>query len=287
MRWQGRNQSSNIEDRRRTPGPGVARVGGLGAAGVVIVLLLGAFFGVDVTPLLQEGGSIAPAGSEEGGPLSPQEEQAGQFAAVVLADTETIWQEIFRTQLGEDYPEPTLVLFSGATASPCGDASGATGPFYCPPDRKAYLDTQFFAVLDQQLGAGGDFAAAYVIAHEVGHHIQNVLGILGEANDRRQRLPEAEANRISVMIELQADCFAGVWAHHAKARLGSIEAGDFDEALNAARRIGDDTLQRAAGRRPMPHTFTHGTSEQRRRWFERGLQTGRIDQCDTFAAREL
>lgn len=283
MRWQGRTGSRNVEDRRgpggRMPGPG-----GLGLLGVIVVLAAGAFLGVDLTPFLGEGG-LAPPGPSA--PLSREEEEAGRFAAVVLADTETIWAETFRRELGRTYEPPVLVLFSGETASPCGGASGATGPFYCPADRKAYLDTAFFAVLSARLGAKGDFAAAYVIAHEVAHHVQNLLGTLGAVNRQRARAGEAEANALSVRIELQADCYAGIWARAARDRLGTIEPGDFDEALEAARRIGDDTLQRAAGRRPMPHTFTHGTSDQRQRWFARGLDTGRIEACDTFAARSL
>lgn len=281
MDWRGRRQSRNVEDRR-----GSRRSGGMitGGAGVIVVLLLGAFFGVDVTPLLQ---GADPAPSSRPAELSPEDRAAGEFVSVVLADTETIWTEIFASQLGRAYSPPVLVLFTQATSSPCGGASGATGPFYCPGDNRIYLDTAFFATLERRLGAGGDFAAAYVVAHEVAHHVQDELGILDEVNALRARATEADSNALSVRIELQADCLAGIWARAAQARLGVVEPGDFDEALNAARQIGDDTLQRNAGQRPMPHTFTHGTSDQRERWFRIGLDSGQVRDCDTFAARRL
>jgi hypothetical protein len=211
----------------------------------------------------------------------------GQFVGVTLADTEEVWSDVFRNQLGEAYRPPTLVLFKGVTPSPCGNASGATGPFYCPGDRKVYLDTNFFTTLERQMGAGGDFAAAYVVAHEVAHHVQNELGILGQANSVRRQASQTDANAISVRIELQADCLSGVWARQADARFGSLQQGDIAEAMNAAKRIGDDALQRGAGRVPQPHTFTHGTSEQRQRWFARGFETGEIEACDTFGAQRL
>jgi len=221
------------------------------------------------------------------GELSAEDQAAGEFVSVVLADTEVIWADIFERQVGRPYKPTTLVLFSGATQSPCGNASGATGPFYCPADRKAYLDTAFFATMQRKFGATGDFAAAYVVAHEIAHHVQNELGFLGQANQARARMNQTDSNRVSVMIELQADCFSGVWAREAETKLGTIQEGDLREAINAAKQIGDDTLQRNAGRTPMPHTFTHGTSEQRMRWFATGYQTGDINQCDTFSAREL
>jgi len=283
MKWRGRRGSRNIEDRR-SAGRGARRAGGVGGLGVVVLLLAGYFLGIDVTPFLnQSSGGAAPRGQ-----ISAQEnDEAAAFVSVVLADTEEIWAEVLPEQTGRRYDPPTLVLFSGTTQSPCGGASGATGPFYCPADRKAYLDTAFFATLSRQFGAGGDFAAAYVVAHEVAHHIQNELGILGKANAVRARAAEAEANRISVMIELQADCFSGIWARYAAARLGTLEPGDIEEALNAAARIGDDTLQRAAGRRPMPDSFTHGTSDQRQRWFSRGYESADMARCDTFSAASL
>lgn len=283
MRWRGRRGSRNIEDRRRAGAAGA--VGGLGIGGVLAVLAIGWFLGIDVTPLLQGG---APLGSNSREvTLTPADEEAAQFVSVTLADTEQIWDAIFREQLGRPYEPPVLVLYKGITRSPCGSASGATGPFYCPGDRKIYLDTDFFTTLARRLGAKGDFAAAYVVAHEVAHHVQHELGILGEANRARQRMAPADANRVSVMIELQADCFAGIWARHAQERLATLEPGDLEEAVNAARQIGDDTLQRNAGRVPQPHTFTHGTSAQRQRWFARGYEQGRLEACDTFNAPTL
>lgn len=280
MRWKGRRGSRNIEDRRGRRGGGAVQLGG---AGVLAVLAIGWFLGVDVTPLLQGGGTPASPSGE----MTEADRRAGEFVSVTLADTEEVWEQVFARQLNGAYDAPTLVLFKGVTSSPCGGASGATGPFYCPADRKAYLDTAFFTTLSDRLGAGGDFAAAYVVAHEIAHHVQNELGILGEANAVRSQVGEAEANAISVRIELQADCFAGVWAHHADTRFDSLERGDLGEALNAARRIGDDTLQRGAGRVPQPHTFTHGTAAQRERWFARGVETGQVADCDTFSAVRL
>ncbi|MCW3781067.1 KPN_02809 family neutral zinc metallopeptidase [Defluviimonas salinarum] len=281
MRWQGRRGSRNIEDRRRMSG---GRAGGIGIGGLLAILAIGYFLGVDVTPMLTGGPGIGTSG---GGELTEADRRAGEFVSVTLADTEEIWAEIFSRELGQRYEPATLVLFKAATQSPCGGASGATGPFYCPLDRKAYLDTQFFTTLAQRLEAKGDFAAAYVVAHEIAHHVQNELGILGEANKIRQGSSEAQSNAISVRIELQADCLSGVWARHAGERFGSLEPGDIGEAMNAARQIGDDTLQRNAGRRPMPHTFTHGTSEQRQRWFAQGYESGSVAACDTFSANAL
>ena len=281
MKWRGRRGSSNIEDRRRMGGGGRQ----LSLVGVLVVLGVGYFFGVDVTPLLQGTGVGVQEQVET--EITPADERAGQFVSVTLADTEEVWAKLFREQVGQAYQPVTLVLFKGVTQSPCGGASGATGPFYCPGDKKAYLDTAFFTTLENRLGAGGDFAAAYVIAHEVAHHVQNELGILGQANRVRSQSSQAEANEISVRIELQADCFSGIWARQAQAQFGSIERGDIGEALNAARQIGDDTLQRNAGRVPQPHTFTHGTSEQRERWFARGYETGDLRQCDTFSVARL
>lgn len=259
--------------------------GSLGIVGILIVLGLGYFLGIDVTPLLQgQGGAPTQQGTAE---LTEADRRAGEFVSVTLADTEEIWADIFRRQVGRPYEPAVLVLFKGVTASPCGNASGATGPFYCPADEKVYLDTNFFTTLERQMGAGGDFAAAYVVAHEVAHHVQQELGILGQANRVRSQVTEAQSNQISVRIELQADCYSGVWARQAQARFGSLERGDVAEAMNAAKRIGDDALQRSAGRVPQPHTFTHGTSEQRQRWFARGFDTGDVSQCDTFGTDRL
>ena len=217
--------------------------------------------------------------------ITAADEQAASFVKVTLADTEEVWGRILPQQAGQSYVPPTLVLFKGSTASACGLADAATGPFYCPGDKQVYLDTDFFAVMAQQLGAGGDFAAAYVVAHEVGHAVQDQLGILEQANRIRAQSSEAQSNAISVQIELQADCFAGVWANGAQEQFGSLERNDIAEAMNAAEQIGDDTLQRNAGQTVRPDGFTHGTSAQRQRWFSRGYDSGQMDQCDTFNAR--
>ncbi len=283
MKWQGRRGSSNIEDRRRA-GRGGAAVGGIGGLGLVAVLVIGYFLGVDVTPLLEGQIQQGPQGDVT---ITEADQRAAEFVSVTLADTEEVWARVFEDQLGMRYVPATLVLFKGVTQSPCGGASGATGPFYCPIDRKAYLDTDFFTTLSRRLGAKGDFAAAYVVAHEIGHHVQNELGVLEKANGIRQRVSEADSNAISVRIELQADCLSGLWAREASQQFGSIERGDIEEAMTAARQIGDDTLQRNAGRVPQPHTFTHGTSAQRMRWFEAGYRSGDIGACDTFSTDRL
>ncbi|MDF3416287.1 hypothetical protein HKX54_17590 [Sulfitobacter sp. M57] len=280
MRLRGIRRSRNVEvrgggHRRRVGG----RAGGIGVVGVLAVLAIGYFTGIDVSPLLQGGTQ-----TQQSVPVTATDNRETEFSAQVLATTEDVWTKIFRDQLGREYVPPKLVVFSGVTQSPCGGASGATGPFYCPADSKAYLDTSFFTMLSQQMGAGGDFAAAYVIAHEVAHHVQNQLGILPKVNAARQRASKAEANLLTVKLELMADCLSGIWAVNVR---GLMEKGDLQEALNAARKIGDDHLQRQAGRVPQPHTFTHGTSEQRARWFARGFETGDVGQCDTFAARQL
>lgn len=279
MRFRGQKQSRNIEDRRGRGGG--AAVGGLSGVALLAVLAIGYFTGIDVTPLLEGAGGGEGAQTR---PLTEEERAAGVWVAEVLGTTEAVWAARFKAELDRPYRAPVLVLYSGVTQSPCGGASGATGPFYCPGDRKAYLDTEFFATLSRQLGAPGELAAAYVIAHELGHHVQNELGILGKANEVRSRLPQAEANAVSVRVELQADCLAGVWAGAVKSLL---QPGDIAQAVNAARQIGDDALQRRAGRVPQPHTFGHGTSEQRARWFTIGYKAGKMGACDTFAAREL
>ncbi len=279
MRLRRVRGSRNVEDRRRMGGKAGAGIGGIG---LLVVLAVSYFAGIDLTPLLQGQDPAPQAGAPR--ELSAEEKQAGEFSSRVLATTEAVWGTIFRQQLGRDYRPPVMVLYSGVTRSPCGNASGAPGPFYCPADRKAYLDTEFFSTLSRQMGAGGDFAAAYVIAHEVAHHVQNELGILPEVSKRRQAASQAEANALTVRLELQADCLSGVWARSVE---GMLEPGDLEEALNAARRIGDDYLQKRAGRVPQPHTFTHGTSEQRSRWFATGYQTGDPGQCDTFGASRI
>ncbi|MEL6451702.1 MAG: neutral zinc metallopeptidase [Pseudomonadota bacterium] len=281
MRLKGISRSRNIEDRRgRSRGRGRA-AGGLGIGGILIVLVIGWVTGVDVMPLLSGGQAPATTSSTD---LTEADARAGDFAARVLATTEAVWSREFPQQVDQVYTPPVMVLYSGVTQSPCGNASGATGPFYCPADQKAYLDTAFFTTMRDRLGAGGDFAAAYVIAHEVAHHVQNELGILGQIHRARQQATQTEANGLTVRSELMADCFSGIWARN----VGDLmERGDLEEALNAARMIGDDHLQRQAGRVPQPHTFTHGTSEQRARWFQRGYDSGMMADCDTFAARSL
>ena len=277
MRLRGIGRSKNVI--RRSGGAGKA--GGLGLVGVLAVMAIGYFTGIDVTPLLtgQGGGQV-----QQSRPLSDSEDPQVDFAARVLTTTEQVWSRIFQEQLGETYTPPKLVVFENVTQSACGGASGATGPFYCPADNMAYLDTAFFRTLDQRLGAEGDFAVAYVIAHEVAHHVQNEIGVLPQVARMRQQSSQVEANALTVRLELMADCFSGIWASNVE---GLMEKGDLQEALNAARMIGDDHLQRQAGQVPQPHTFTHGTSEQRARWFERGFESGEIAACDTFEADRL
>ncbi|UWQ95376.1 neutral zinc metallopeptidase [Rhodobacteraceae bacterium M385] len=288
MRLRNRRTSRNVIDQRRRRGGGGPRLSGRASGGSIVgvlaVVALGYFFGVDLTPLLDQQGAPMQQQQPQTRELTAAEDEAGRFASQVLATTEDIWADIYPQAFGERYDPPSLVLFSGATQSGCGGAQASTGPFYCPADQRAYLDTAFFAYMARELGAGGDFAAAYVIAHEVAHHIQQELGILGEANRIRATSSQTRSNEISVMIELQADCFSGVWASRLE---GVLEPGDLEEALNAAERIGDDYLQARAGRAVNPHTFTHGTSAQRQRWFTIGYNSGDPNACDTFAADQL
>ncbi|MEZ5715365.1 MAG: neutral zinc metallopeptidase [Paracoccaceae bacterium] len=284
MRLKGVRGSRNVEDRRGQRGRAGAGAG-IGGVGLLIILAIGYFAGVDVTPLLN--GQLDSGGQQTAGApreLTPEERKAGDFAVKVLATTEDVWGKVFPQDFGKPYRAPVLVLYSGVTQSPCGGASGATGPFYCPGDRKIYLDTEFFATMSRQLGAKGDFAEAYVIGHEVAHHVQNELGIIPKVDAARKRASEVKANALTVRLELQADCLAGVWGRHVD---GLLEPGDVEEALNAARQIGDDTLQRRAGRVPQPHTFTHGTSAQRQRWFAEGYDSGDPNSCDTFGTDSL
>lgn len=283
MKWQGRRGSGNIEDRRRRGGTRSA--GGIGGIAGILILLAGWYFGVDVSQFV--GGGAGDLRNSQSAEVTPADDRAAEFVSVTLADTEEVWAEIFRSQLGMTYDPPTLVLFKGETQSACGGASAATGPFYCPPERKAFLDTDFFTTLERRMGAGGDFAAAYVVAHEIAHHVQNELDILGQVNRLRSQMSQEDSNAMSVRVELQADCFSGIWARVAEQRFRSLEPGDIAEAMNAAAQIGDDTLQRNAGQRVRPHTFTHGTSEQRQRWFARGYDSGDLTQCDTFATNRL
>lgn len=285
MRWRGRRQSENIEDRR---GSRVGRRVVGGGIGTVVLVLLAMYFGVDPSVVMQGVGGQDAATTTTTGPYTESEMEAEwrQQVAVTLAETEDSWQAIFR-ELGGEYREPVLVLFTGAVDSGCGFAEAAMGPFYCSTDARVFIDLAFFDELQARLGAGGDFPRAYVVAHEVGHHVQNLLGISGRVHELRQRVDEIEANQLSVRLELQADCFAGLWAHHADRAAGILEPGDIEEGLNAASAIGDDTLQKNAGRAVVPDSFTHGSAAQRQRWFGRGYDTGRFDDCDTFKEADL
>lgn len=283
MRWKGRRGSRNVRDIRGSRRAAVG--GGLGGVGLIIILIY-ALMGGDPTPLLeQQVGGGATAGQTPGVPVDAGSDELAQFVSVVLADTEEVWQELF-AQRGLSYREPELVLFTGQVRSACGYQSAAVGPFYCPADEKAYIDLSFYETLRRRFGAAGDFAEAYVIAHEIGHHVQNLLGISDQVHARRQRASEREANALSVRMELQADFLAGVWAHHAQRRFRILEPGDIDEALNAANRIGDDSIQRRTQGRVVPDAFTHGTGEQRVRWFRLGFETGDLDRGDTFSAAQ-
>ncbi len=284
MRWQGRRGSGNVEDRRGMGGRAMVG-GGLGGLGVVVVIVY-MLLGGDPTQLNLQQPMGAGGGLESGVAVDASSDQAAQFVSVVLADTEEVWQELFR-QMGREYQEPRLVLFSGQVQSACGFASAAVGPFYCPGDRMVYIDLSFYDLLSRRFGASGDFAQAYVIAHEIGHHVQNLLGISDQVDAQRGRVSERELNQLSVRLELQADFLAGVWAHHAQRRFDILEPGDIEEALTAANAIGDDTLQREAQGRVVPDSFTHGTSEQRVRWFRLGFETGDVSRGDTFAEDRL
>lgn len=282
MRWKKGRQSSNLEDRRGQrirQGRGVK--GGIGA--IVIALAASYFLGIDPSLLLNSGliGGDAPQSTRMVRPDDPQQEELKQLASAVLASTEDTWGEIFR-QNGSRYREPKMVLFTGVVDSACGRAGSAMGPFYCPGDQKIYLDLAFYDELKRKMGAPGDFAQAYVIAHEVGHHVQKLLGVSDRVHNARNRLNEKENNALSVRLELQADCFAGIWAHNADTRQQWLEKGDLEEALNAASQIGDDTLQKRARGYAVPDSFTHGTSAQRMSWFRRGFESGDPNQCDTF-----
>jgi hypothetical protein len=286
MRWESGRRSTNIEDRR---GLGVRRGVQIGGGGVILALiaaLLGAPPSVILELLGGGGATSAPVSAPRA--ASPAEEQRAEMVKVVLADTEDTWGALYGRR-GERYEPPTLVLFTDEVESACGMAGAAVGPFYCPADRKVYLDLGFFVDLERRFGAPGDFAQAYVVAHEVGHHVQTLLGVSRRVHAERARLPEAEANALTVRQELQADCFAGVWGHHANKGGGNIqlEAGDLEEALRAASAIGDDTLQRRGRGRVVPETFTHGSAEQRVRWFRVGFESGDPQRCDTFATARL
>ena len=301
MEWKGRRQSSNIEDRRgsspRRANPfgrsGGFRLpsGGMRGSGLSLkaILIIGVIYlvlklvGIDPLQILAGGDPGASVGgqSQTQRQLSPaRQDEMTQFVATVLAETEDVWNGIMKSQ-GRDYPEPKLVLFSGAVSSACGNASAASGPFYCPGDQKLYIDLSFFDELAQRFEASGDFAQAYVLAHEVGHHVQNLIGVLPEFNRRRPSMSQSEENQMSIRVELQADCFAGIWGHFT-AQKGLLESGDLEEALNAAQQIGDDTLQRRTQGYVVPESFNHGTSAQRKQWFARGFESGQLEACDTF-----
>ena len=301
MRWRLARRSSNIEDRRgggrggmrvpvRLPFPGgrsrVGRAGGLGLGGIVIVVLISLVFGIDPSFLLGGGGSVVTVNepARRTASTSAEDQELKAFVAHVLGDTEDTWNDLLPKTFNIDYQEPTLVLFDDMVRSACGTQHSAVGPFYCPGDQNVYLDLGFFHELRQRFGAPGDFARAYVIAHEVGHHVQNLLGITREVRAAQQQMSREDANALSVRVELQADCFAGVWGHHAEEARDLLEDGDIEESLGAASAIGDDTLQRRSQGHVVPESFTHGTSEQRMRWFRTGLESGDPQRCNTFNA---
>ena len=297
MKWEGNRESSNVEDRR-SGGSGGGGLGGLlggrgiGIGTIVIALLGGWIFGINpLTILGMLSGEGAPTAqvAQQSGPAQrpPADDRMAKFVGTVLADTEDVWKDVF-TKGGAVYKEPKLVLFRGQTSTGgCGAGQSAMGPFYCPADQKVYIELAFYETLTKRLGAPGDFAQAYVIAHEVGHHVQNLLGISGKMEQMRSRVSKTEFNALSVRLELQADCFAGVWAHHGQKQRQILQQGDVEEAMNAAAKIGDDALARASGGALVPDSFTHGTSAQRQRWFDVGLKNGSVKACDTFSARSI
>jgi predicted metalloprotease len=294
MKWEDQRSSDNVEDRRDQPGAGGGfSLGGgrLGIGTVLAIVAVGWFFGINPLTMFEmlEGGAgpanvqTAPQGPA---PKPPADDRLARFVSVVLADTEDVWKDIF-TKGGATYRVPHLVLFRGSTPTSCGQGQAAMGPFYCPGDQKVYIDLAFYETLRTRLGSPGDFAQAYVIAHEVGHHVQHLLGISAKLDEARGRVGQAQYNAMSVRLELQADCLAGVWANHADSSRHILEQGDVASAMNAAAHIGDDALQKASGRAVVPESFTHGTSEQRQRWFSNGLKQGTVRACDTFGAQQL
>lgn len=284
MRWQGRRGSNNVEDRRsdsRGPmmggGGGFRLPGGKGGVVLLVIVVIASFYGVDLTSLLTGGQPVSQQTSRS---ISPNEDEAAKFTSVILATTEDTWGQIFERQ-GRTYQQPKLVMYRGATRTGCGTGQSVMGPFYCPADSTVYIDLSFYDDMNNKLGAEGDFAQGYVIAHEVGHHVQKLLGIEPKVREMQRNASEAEVNRLSVRMELQADCFAGVWGHNMQQQ-GVLEAGDLQEALNAAEAIGDDRLQQQSQGRVIPDSFTHGSSEQRYTWFKRGFDSGDPSQCNTF-----
>ena len=298
MKWEGNRESSNVEDRRDDGGGGAG--GGLGGLlggrsigiGTLVVALLGGWaFGINPLTILNllSGGAPPAQVQQQQGPAQrpPADDRMAKFVGTVLADTEDVWKDLF-AKGGATYKEPRLVLFKGRTGTGgCGSGESAMGPFYCPADQKVYIDLAFYETLTKRLGAPGDFAQAYVIAHEVGHHVQNLLGISGKIDQMRSRVSKTEFNALSVRLELQADCFAGVWAYHAQNQRQILQQGDVEEAMNAAAKIGDDALARSSGGVVVPESFTHGSSAQRQKWFDVGLKNGSVKACDTFSTRNL
>ena len=295
MRWKGRRESDNVEDRR---GGGGAKAGGISIIGLIVAFIAWKFFGVDPQQAYQATKQVTSAGASQGSAptnMTPEQKESAAFVKTVLADTEDVWTPIFQQQ-GAKYVTPKLVMFSGATGSGCGSAQSAMGPFYCPADQTVYIDTQFFKDMRTQMGISGeqnqteltakdeagDFAQAYVIAHEVGHHVQNLLGISSQVQKARQQANEAQGNELSVRLELQADCLAGVWANKNQQRTQFLDQGDVEEAMDAAQKIGDDYLQKKSRGYAVPDSFTHGTSQQRMQWFNTGMKSGDINSCDTF-----
>ncbi len=285
MRWRNREKSQNVEDRRG--GGGGRRIAGGVGIGTIIIAIIVALLGGDPSSFLQQSQVQQPAPTTQTTNTQQGNDDLGNFVKTVLKDTEDVWNKIFPEQLGRAYVEPTLVLFENKVNSACGFASAATGPFYCPGDQKLYIDLSFYQELKNRFNAPGDFAMAYVVAHEAAHHVQNLLGITREVQSQRGRISEKEYNNLSVRLELQADFLAGVWAHHGQKMYNFLEDGDIEEAMNAAHAIGDDTIQKRARGYVVPDSFTHGTSAQRIRWFRKGLETGDLSQGDTFAARNL
>ena len=293
MKWEGDRESENVEDRRGAGGGGGGGFGfggrSIGLGTVAIALVASIFFGVDPRVVLGVlgGGGGAPAPQVQQGADAPRAtDRETRFVRTVLGYTEDVWTPLFSAQ-GGTYKAPRLVLFEGGTDTACGAGNSATGPFYCPPDRTVYIDLSFFRLMQQRFNVAGEFAQAYVIAHEVGHHVQNLLGVSDKVHNAQQRGSEKEGNAMSVRLELQADCLAGVWAYHANQKEAILESGDIETAMAAATAIGDDALQRQSQGRVVPDSFTHGTSAQRVRWFQRGIEQGDVQQCDTFNARQL
>ena len=301
MKWEGQRESENVEDRRDDTGGGGSGFGGIGGRhigiGTIVVALIGGWiFGINPLTVLSllSGGGGAPVQHSQQAPSpagpraahTPEEQRMKAFVSTVLADTEDVWTQVFKER-GASYRDPKLVLFRSAIPTACGQGESATGPFYCPGDEKVYIDLSFYDLLRTRLGAPGDFAQAYVIAHEVGHHVQKLIGISDKVDAARRNGDRVRSNALSVRLELQADCFAGIWANRAQATKQIIEAGDIDEALNAATQIGDDTLQRKSSGTIQPETFTHGTSAQRVHWFRQGFESGQVEQCDTFQSGKL